>query len=175
MTEDDDTKTEGADEFVESVKSDLLTANVYVFTPKGQVIELNRGSTPIDFAYRIHSDVGDKAVGALVNNKIVPLSYQLQTGDVVSIKTNKNSPGPSEDWLKIVKSSHAKTKIRNFLNKLNKDKLYTMGKEAIEREAVAQKADLTKLDDDFASSNFSKNMVSSVEGLYIEVGKRYFI
>lgn len=171
MTEDDDTKTEGADEFVESVKSDLLTANVYVFTPKGQVIELNRGSTPIDFAYRIHSDVGDKAVGALVNNKIVPLSYQLQTGDVVSIKTNKNSPGPSEDWLKIVKSSHAKTKIRNFLNKLNKDKLYTMGKDAIEREAVAQKADLTKLDDDFASSNFSKNMVSSVEGLYIEVGK----
>ncbi|MDD2260367.1 MAG: bifunctional (p)ppGpp synthetase/guanosine-3',5'-bis(diphosphate) 3'-pyrophosphohydrolase [Acholeplasmataceae bacterium] len=171
MTEDDDTKTEGADEFVESVKTDLLAANVYVFTPKGQVIELNRGSTPIDFAYRIHSDVGDKAVGALVNNKIVPLSYELQTGDVVSIKTNKNSPGPSEDWLKIVKSNHAKTKIRNYLNKQNKDKLYQMGKDAVEREAVAQKADITKLDDDFASSNFAKNMVSTLDGLYIEVGK----
>ena len=160
-----------ASEFVEAVKEDILSANVYVFTPKGQVIELIRGATPIDFAYRIHSDVGDKTVGALVNNKIVPLDYALQTGDVVSIKTNKNSPGPSEDWLKIVKSNHARHKIRNFLNKLNKDKLILMGKDAIEREAISQKADISKLDDSWAVKQFSKNMVKSLESLYIEVGK----
>ncbi len=160
-----------ASEFVEAVKEDILSANVYVFTPKGQVIELIRGATPIDFAYRIHSDVGDKTVGALVNNKIVPLDYELQTGDVVSIKTNKNSLGPSEDWLKIVKSNHAKHKIRNFLNKLNKDNLLQTGREALEREAVAQKADISKIDDNWAVKNFSKQMVKSLESLYIEIGK----
>ncbi len=164
-------ESETASEFVESVKSDILSANVYVFTPKGQVIELTRGSTPIDFAYRIHSDIGDKTVGAMVNNKIVPLEYELQTGDVVSIRTNKNSPGPSEDWLKIAKSNHARHKIRNFLNKANKDRLYQMGKETVEREAIAQKADINKLTDEFVKEHFSKHMINTVEGLFVEIGK----
>lgn len=168
MSEED---SSDASEFVTAVKEDILSANVYVFTPKGEVIELIRGATPIDFAYRIHSDVGDKAVGALVNNKIVPLDYELKTGDVVTIKTNKNSPGPSEDWLKFVASNHAKHKIRNFLNKLNKDNLILMGKDAVEKEAIMQKADMSKLDDDWAVKNFSKQMVKSLESLYIEVGK----
>lgn len=169
MSEDEESND--ASEFVAAVKEDILSANVYVFTPKGEVIELVKGATPIDFAYRIHSDVGDKAVGALVNNKIVPLDYELKTGDIVSIKTNKNSAGPSEDWLKFVASNHAKHKIRNFLNKLNKDNLMFMGKDAIEKEAAAQKADLSKIDDDWAVKNFSKQMVKSLESLYIEVGK----
>lgn len=169
MSEDEESSD--ASEFVAAVKEDILSANVYVFTPKGEVIELIKGATPIDFAYRIHSDVGDKAVGALVNNKIVPLDYELKTGDVVTIKTNKNSLGPSEDWLKFVASNHAKHKIRNFLNKLNKDNLLFMGKDAIEKEALIQKVDISKIDDEWALKNFNKQMVKSLESLYIEVGK----
>ncbi|HHT40002.1 MAG: bifunctional (p)ppGpp synthetase/guanosine-3',5'-bis(diphosphate) 3'-pyrophosphohydrolase [Acholeplasmatales bacterium] len=162
---------ESASEFVETVKEDILSANIYVFTPKGQVIELSKNATPIDFAYRIHSDVGDKTVGALVNNKMVSLDYQLKTGDVVNIKTNKNSPGPNENWLKIVQTNHAKHKIRNFLNKQNRDQLLLTGKQLVEKEAAAQKADLTLLNDEFAIQHFSKNMVKSLDALYIEVGK----
>ncbi len=162
---------EDALEFVETVKEDILSANIYVFTPKGQVIELTKGCTPIDFAYRIHSDVGDKTVGAIVNNKIAPLDYELKTGDVVNIKTSKASSGPNEDWLKIVKSNHARHKIRNFLNKQNRDQLLASGKAAVEKEVASQKADLAILNDEFAVNYFSKNMIKSLEGLYIEVGK----
>ena len=168
MSDDND---ESALEFVETVKEDILSANIYVFTPKGQVIELTKGCTPIDFAYRIHSDVGDKTVGAIVNNKIVPLEYELKTGDVVNIKTSKNSVGPNEDWLKIVKSNHAKHKIKNFLNKQNRDQLLITGKQLVEKEVQSQRAEISILTDEFAQVNFSKNMIKSLEGLYIEVGK----
>ncbi|MCU0104843.1 bifunctional (p)ppGpp synthetase/guanosine-3',5'-bis(diphosphate) 3'-pyrophosphohydrolase [Acholeplasma vituli] len=171
MSEDADDKNEGADEFVETVKNDILEANVYVFTPKGQVVELTKGSTPIDFAYRIHSDVGNKMVGASVNNRIVPLDYELQTGDIVAIRTSKNVTGPSEDWLKMAKSSHARHKIKGFLNKLNKDNLLQMGKDMIEREAAPLKLDLNQINDEFVSKHFSKNMTETVEDLYVEVGK----
>jgi guanosine-3',5'-bis(diphosphate) 3'-pyrophosphohydrolase len=171
MAEEGEINTGTASEFVESVKSDILADNVYVFTPKGQVIELTTGSTPIDFAYRIHTDVGDQAVGAKVNNKIVPLDYHLQTGDVVTIRTNKNSPGPSEDWLSFVRSSNARHKIRNYLNRANRDNLYQAGKLLVEKEAVAQKADLTVITDDFVKEHFSKNRIEDVESLYVEVGK----
>src|SRR5690606_3579089 len=109
LTEDNDDK-ESSQEFIDTIKTDILSANVYVFTPKGEVIELPAGSTPIDFAYRIHTDVGHRMVGAIVNGRIVTLDHTLQTGDVVSIKTNKNSSGPSDDWLKIAKSPHARHK-----------------------------------------------------------------
>ncbi len=171
MTEEGALNTGTATEFVESVKADILADNVYVFTPKGQVIELTRGCTPIDFAYRIHTDIGDQTVGAIVNNKIVPLDYELQTGDVVNIRTNKNSPGPSEDWLKIVKSNNAKHKIRNFINKANRENLLADGKAQIEKEAASQKADLTKLTDEFVKEHFSKNRIEDVNSLYVEVGK----
>ena len=171
MSEDADDKSEGANEFVKTVKSDILEANVYVFTPKGQVVELTKGSTPIDFAYRIHSDVGNSMIGASVNNRIVTLDYELETGDIVSIRTSKNAGGPSEDWLKMAKSSHAKHKIKGYLNKLNRDTLLSMGKDAVDREAASNKADQSQLSDEFAKKHFSKNMVNSLEELFVEVGK----
>ena len=153
MTEDSD-ETEGtAEEFVGTVKGDILDANVYVFTPKGEVIELPKGATPIDFAYRIHTDIGNKMVGANVNNRIVTLDYELNTGDIVSVKTNKSSYGPSEDWLKIAKSSHAKHKIKSFLNKQNRDNLIQLGKDQLDREMTAQKVD-GSIDDQFAKKHF---------------------
>ena len=170
MSEDTDETGGGAEEFVGTVKGDILDANVYVFTPKGEVIELPKGSTPIDFAYRIHTDVGNKMVGALVNNRIVPLEYELNTGDIVSVKINKNSFGPSEDWLKIVKSSHAKHKIKGYLNMLNRDRLIQMGKEQLEREFTANKI-TDSIDDAFVKKHFEKNMILTVTELYLEIGK----
>jgi GTP diphosphokinase / guanosine-3',5'-bis(diphosphate) 3'-diphosphatase len=170
MSEDSDETEAGAEEFVGTIKGDILDANVYVFTPKGEVIELPKGSTPIDFAYRIHTDIGHKMVGALVNNRIVTLDYELNTGDIVSVKINKNSFGPSEDWLKIAKSAHAKHKIKGFLNKLNRDSLIQMGKDALEREMTAQKV-TESFDDAFVKKHFEKNMITNVLDMYLEIGK----
>ena len=171
MSEDTDETEAGAEEFVGTIKGDILDANVYVFTPKGEVIELPKGSTPIDFAYRIHTDVGNKMVGALVNNRIVTLDYELNTGDIVSVKINKNSPGPSEDWLKIAKSSHAKHKIKGILNKQNRDQLIQMGKDILDRELTAGKVTDQNLDDSFVKKHFEKNMITKVEDMYLEIGK----
>ncbi len=96
----DDIKDGDAKEYYDSLKRDIFEANVYVLTPQGKIVELPNGSTPIDFAYRIHTEVGHKAVGAIVNNVMVPIDTKLKTGDVVEIKTNKQSQGPSEDWLR---------------------------------------------------------------------------
>jgi len=170
MSEDTDETSGGAEEFVGTVKGDILDANVYVFTPKGEVIELPKGATPIDFAYRIHTDVGNKMVGAIVNNRIVTLDYELNTGDIVSVKINKNSQGPSEDWLKIAKSAHAKHKIKSFLNKLNKDSIMQIGKDALDREFVAHKV-TEGVDDAFVKKHFEKNMITSVSDMYLEIGK----
>ena len=110
-----------AKEYMQSLTHDIFDANVYVFTPKGKVIELPEGSTPLDFAYKIHSGVGDSAVGAKVNNSLVPLSTKLKTGDVVEIRTSSASKGPNEDWLNLVKTSNAKNHIRKFLIKKNQE------------------------------------------------------
>ena len=125
MTEGED---EDALEYMKVLQEDIFNANVYVMTPKGRVIELPNGATPIDFAYRVHTEVGHQTVGALVNGTLVPLNTPLKTGDVVSVKTNKQS-GPSEDWLKVVKTSHARNKIRQFIQK----------KQSEEREVLIQK------------------------------------
>lgn len=108
-------------EFMSQIKKEVFEANVYVMTPKGRIIELQNGSTPLDFAYRVHTEVGHYAVGAIVNGALVPLDTPLKTGDVVQIKTSKQSIGPSEDWLKIVKTTTAKNKIRSFLMKKEND------------------------------------------------------
>ena len=114
---------ENASEYMETLTHDIFEANVYVFTPNGKVIELVQGSTPIDFAYRIHTKVGDSAVGALVNGSMVPLNTVLKTGDMVEIKTSKSSPGPSEGWLEFVKTNLAKSQIKKFVAKKNAELL----------------------------------------------------
>lgn len=111
----DDIKDGDAKEYYDSLKRDIFEANVYVLTPQGKIVELPNGSTPIDFAYRIHTEVGHKAVGDIVNNVMVPIDTKLNTGDVVEIKTNKQSLGPSEDWLKFVRTAGARNKIRQFI------------------------------------------------------------
>ena len=159
-----------AEELVNTIKGDILDANIYVYTPKGEVVALPKGATPLDFAYKIHTDIGNKTVGAIVNNKIVPLTYELQTGDIITMRINKNSFGPSEDWLKIVKTNHAKHKIKGFLNKQNRDVLLASGEAEIEREMTAAKVNGT-IDDEFVALHFSKNNILTVEDLYVEVGK----
>lgn len=124
--------SENAKEYMDSLTKDIFDANVYVFTPKGKIIDLPNGSTPLDFAYRIHTGVGDSAIGAIVNSVLVPLNTILKTGDVVEIRTSKTSPGPNEGWLKIVQTQSAKNHIKKFLAKKNsefiRDDLISKGK-----------------------------------------------
>lgn len=164
-------KNEDAKDYVETVKEEILSTNVYVYTPTGDVIDLPRGATPLDFAYKIHTNIGNKTVGAIVNNHIVPLDYELQNGDIISIKTNKNSFGPSENWLRIAKTSHARHKIKNFLNRQNKDILLINGKQMLDEEFHLNKIINYELNDDFAKKNFSKNNINSLEDLYLEIAK----
>ncbi|HKL72656.1 MAG TPA: bifunctional (p)ppGpp synthetase/guanosine-3',5'-bis(diphosphate) 3'-pyrophosphohydrolase [Candidatus Onthovivens sp.] len=115
--------TSSTKEYLETLNTDIFDANVYVFTPKGKVIDLPNGSTPLDMAYKIHTKVGDSCVGALINGNLVPLNTPLKTGDVCEIKTSNSSSGPNEEWLKYVKTSSAKNKIKKFLLKRNLDSL----------------------------------------------------
>ncbi len=130
--------------FMDSMQKDFFDANVYVMSPKGRIIDLPNGSTPIDFAYRIHTEVGHSTVGAIVNNILVPINTILKTGDVVNLKTSKNSNGPSEDWLKFVKTNQAKNKIRGFLQKKDlesKAPIIEKGEQMLKDEMIKRKID----------------------------------
>ena len=137
--------TRDSEEFIKSLKVDLFSDEIFVFTPKGEIIDLPKGATPIDFAYRIHSAVGNKCVGAKVNGRIVTLDTALNTGDFVEIITQQNSKGPSRDWLKIVKTAQAKAKIRQFYKKELKDENVANGKQMLDYEAKRQAVNLPSL------------------------------
>ncbi|HEY3998638.1 MAG TPA: bifunctional (p)ppGpp synthetase/guanosine-3',5'-bis(diphosphate) 3'-pyrophosphohydrolase, partial [Candidatus Xenobia bacterium] len=126
-------ESKDAKEYVENLKLDVLSSEVFVFTPNGDVLDLPAGSTPLDFAYRVHTDVGHRCVGAKVNTRLVPLEYQLQNGDIIEIMTSKHST-PSRDWLKICKSSHARNKIRLWFKKERREENVTRGKDLLEKD-----------------------------------------
>ena len=158
-------------EFMETLKVDLFTDEVYVFTPQGDVMDLAVDSTPIDFAYRIHSQIGNRCVGAKVNSRIVPLDYKLQTGDIVEIITSANANGPSRDWLKIVKSSQAKNKIRQWFKKEKRDENIIKGKEMLELEIKKQghtKAQLIKAE--WLEAAYKKFGLHTAEDMYSAIG-----
>ncbi|MEG0923838.1 MAG: bifunctional (p)ppGpp synthetase/guanosine-3',5'-bis(diphosphate) 3'-pyrophosphohydrolase [Anaerovoracaceae bacterium] len=159
-------------EFMETLKMDLFASQVFVFTPKGDVLELPAGSTPLDFAFKIHSAIGCKCVGAKVNGKMVTIDHTLQNGDIIEIVTSSNSSGPSVDWLKIAKSSTARNKIRQWLKKENKSDAVDKGKDALDKyirkkgfdpQLIAKAAYLNK-------AMKSMNMLN-IEDMYSQIGR----
>jgi GTP pyrophosphokinase len=129
-----DVSDSDATEFVEGIKLDIFQDQVFVFTPKGDIKDLPAGATPLDFAYRIHTDVGHRTIGAKVNNRLVPLDYRLKNGDIVEIVTTKSEHGPSRDWLNLVRTSHAREKIRQWFKRKDRDENIVHGRESLERE-----------------------------------------
>ena len=170
-----DEESEDPLEYMNVLQKDIFEANVYCMTPRGKIIALPQGSCPIDFAYRVHTEVGHKTVGATVNGAIVPLNTQLKTGDVVSILTNKNSPGPSADWIKIVKSGHARNKIRAFLQKWDqqdrKDRVH-QGQQMLEDELRRLKGDAKDLDIRKVESILSSLSLKSADDLFAGLADR---
>jgi GTP pyrophosphokinase len=161
-----------AKEFMESLKIDLFTDEVFVFTPKGDVIDLPKGSTPLDFAYTIHSAIGNRCIGAKANGKIVTLDYELKTGDIIEILTSSNpNHGPSRDWLKIVKTNQAKSKIRQWFKKERREENLEKGKEMLDKEAKRQGYVLSQLvNKDWIDNILRKYGYHSVDDLYSSVG-----
>ena len=159
------------EDFVNSFKEEISNDSIYCFTPKGDVIELPRGATPIDFAYKVHTRVGETMVGALVNDAIVPLDYELQDNDIVKINTNKNSKGPSKEWLNLVKCTQTKNKIRAFFTKNEREIYVERGKDALEKELRKRKIPFSE----FFQSEIINQLIKeykqeNLEELYLHIG-----
>ena len=169
-------------EFIEGLKVDLFEHQVYVFTPEGKVLELPAGSTPIDFAYLIHTEVGHRCVGAQINGKMVPLTYQLQNGQIVKVLTNKTSKGPSRDWLDVVKSTRAKQKIKSWLKRENRDVDLAKGKDIVFTELSKHVKRLSDADVTVSSIMSSNDFIDAMshygfiklDALYVAVGRNEF-
>ncbi len=179
-------------EFINTIKDDFSMDEVFVFSPIGDVIDLPEGSTPIDFAYRVHSAVGNKCVGAKIDGRIVPLTYKLKTGNIVEILTSSNSSGPSLDWLKIVKSSQAKTKIKQYFKKKERDHNIIKGRDILEKEvrkqgftfneilkdewlySVMERMSFKNMDDMYASIGFGTTPITQVMPKLKELHKEYY-
>ena len=158
-------------EFINTLKVDLFSDRVFVFTPRGDVVELPKGATPIDFAYSIHSQVGNKCVGARINRRMVPLATPLNTGDIVEIQTSASSKGPSRDWLNIAQTSNAKNKIRQFLKREYKDENIQKGREMLEDAAKRQGYTLSELTkNEWLEKLLRRYTLNNVDDLYAAVG-----
>lgn len=160
-------------EFMETLKMDLFSSQVFVFTPKGSVIDLPAGSTPLDFAFKIHTDVGCKCVGAKVNGKMVTIDHQLRNGDIVEIVTSSNSSGPSADWLKIAKSPSARAKIRQWLRKANRTDDVARGKEQLDKYIRKKGYDTAAVGRAAAMTRAMKELsiANGLDELYIQIGR----
>lgn len=170
-----DEESEDPLEYMNVLQKDIFEANVYCLTPRGKVIALPSGSCPIDFAYRIHTEVGNKTVGAKVNGAIVPLNTPLKTGDVVDILTNNNSVGPSADWIKTVKSGHARNKIRTFLQKQeqqSRKESIKLGQSMLEDEFRRLKLDPKSMDQKRLESILTSLSFKSVDDLYVGIAMK---
>jgi GTP pyrophosphokinase len=158
-------------DFGEMLKFDLFADEVFVFTPKGDVVSLPIGATPLDFAYRIHSAVGNRCIGAKVNGRIVPLATQLATGDFVEVMTSQSSRGPSRDWLNVVKTSEAKAKIRAWLKKENREENVLKGKEMFEHEVKRLGFTPSQLiKNEYCDVLFKRYTFSSLEDIFSAIG-----
>ncbi len=156
--------------FAKNMEEELLSDLIYVFTPKGDVMELPLGSTPLDFAYRIHSLVGESTVGAIVNENIVPLDYKLQDGDIVKIKTDSNAK-PNKDWLNIVKTSQAKSKIKSYFSKIDREKYINLGHDLLEKEIRKQKLSFKEVLTNQNIEKLCKDLkVKNIDEIYLNIG-----
>ena len=160
-----------ATDLLSDIKSDLLPEEVFAFTPRGDVINLPAGATAIDFAYAIHSAVGNRMIGAKVNSRIVPIDHKVQTGEIIEIITGSENRGPSRDWLNIVKTSEAKNKIRNWFKKERREENIQEGRDALEREMRRNLMTLTDEQHDvFMEALARRNRCNSVEEMYAAIG-----
>ena len=163
--------SEDSGNLLHDLKSDLLPEEVFAFTPRGDVINLPAGATAIDFAYAIHSAVGNRMIGAKVNNRIVPIDHKVQTGEIIEIITGSENRGPSRDWLNIVKTSEAKNKIRNWFKKERREENIQEGRDALEREMRRNLMTLTDEQHDvFMETLARRNRCNSVEEMYAAIG-----
>jgi GTP pyrophosphokinase len=164
-------ETSDAEEFMEAFKIDLFSDEIFVFTPKGAVIDLPSDATPIDFAYRIHTDIGNRCIGAKVNGKMVPLDYGLKTGEIVEVMTSTVPKGPSIDWLNIAKSNQAKSKIRAWFKKAKREENISKGKELLEKDAKRQGCNFGEIaKGEVLDKLLKKYNFNAIDDIYAAVG-----